>query len=203
MGKKILAIVGTYRKGGITDSAVDEILSAAKENGGQTEKIYLLDKHIEFCTNCRKCTQTPGEHYGKCVIDDDLEEILQKIREADGFILASPVNFYNVTALMRKFIERLVCFAYWPWGKSAAPKLRNKIHTKKAVYVTATAMPAFMQILFTGAPRILKTIAKLLGAKKVIPLIIGTIAVNEKEPLPKKYILKARQAGKFLAAEHS
>ncbi|MCE5341375.1 MAG: flavodoxin family protein [Planctomycetaceae bacterium] len=202
MSKKILAIVGTYRKGGITDSAVDEILSAAQENGCETEKIYLLDKHLEFCTNCRKCTQMPGEHYGKCVLNDDLDEILQKIENADGFILASPINFYNVTALMRKFIERLVCFAYWPWGKSAAPKLRSKVCTKNAVYITATAMPAIMQILLTGGPRILKTVAKLLGAKKVIPLVIGTVAANEKESLPKKYVLKARKAGKFLAAEN-
>jgi multimeric flavodoxin WrbA len=199
MSKKILAIVGTYRKGGIIDSAVDEILSAVKENGGETEKIYLLDKHLEFCTNCRKCTQTPGEHYGKCVLNDDLDEILQKIEKADGFILASPINFYNVTAIMRKFIERLVCFAYWPWGKSAAPKLRSKVRTKKAVYVTATAMPAIMQILLTGGPRIFKAVAKLLGAKKVIPLVIGSIATDEKESLPEKYVLKARNAGEFLA----
>lgn len=202
MDRKILAIVGTYRKGGITDSAVDEILSAAKQNGCRTEKIYLLDKHLEFCTNCRKCTQTAGQHYGKCVLNDDLDEILQKIQQSDGFVLASPVNFYNVTALMRKFIERLVCFAYWPWGKSAAPKLRSKVRTKKAVYVTATAMPAIMQILFTGAPRILKTVAQLLGAKKIFPVVIGMVAVNEKETLPEKYVLKARKAGKFLAAEN-
>jgi multimeric flavodoxin WrbA len=201
MAKKILAIVGTYRKGGITDSAVEEILSAVRENGGETEKIYLIDKHLEFCTNCRKCTQLPGEHYGKCVLNDDLNEILQKIEKADGLVLASPVNFYNVTAVTRKFIERLVCFAYWPWGKSAAPKNRSKVQNKMAVYVTATAMPAIMQIFFTGGPRILKIVAKLLGAKKVIPLVIGLVAVNEKESLPEKYSQKARKAGQMLATE--
>ncbi|HBG25999.1 MAG: NAD(P)H dehydrogenase [Planctomycetes bacterium GWF2_41_51] len=195
---KILAIVGTYRKGGIIDSAVDEILSVVEENGGQTEKIYLIDKHIEFCTNCRKCTQSEGEHYGRCFHNDDMEEILQKIENADGLVLASPVNFYNVTAVMRRFIERLVCFAYWPWGKAGAPKLRSKIRSKKAVIVTATAMPAIMQQLFTGAPRILKSIAKLLGAKKIDSLIIGMIAVNERETLPEKYVQKARKAGQRL-----
>jgi multimeric flavodoxin WrbA len=201
MAKKILAIVGTYRKGGITDSAVEEILSTVRESGGETEKIYLIDKHIEYCLNCRKCTQDTGAYRGKCCQQDDMEEILQKIEKADGLVLASPVNFYNVTAVTRKFIERLVCFAYWPWGKSAAPKTRSKIQNKKAVYVTATAMPAIMQIFFTGGPRILKIVAKLLGAKKIIPLVIGLVAVNEKESLPEKYVIKAKKAGQAIATE--
>jgi multimeric flavodoxin WrbA len=195
MSKKVVAIVGTYRKGGITDSAVDEILSIVQEKGGETEKIYLIDKHIEFCTNCRKCTQAEGPNRGRCFFDDDMDEILDKIEQADGLVLASPVNAFNVTAVTRKFIERLVCYAYWPWGKAAAPKMRNKIHTKKAVCVTSTAMPAIFQIFFTGAPRILKLTAKSLGAKKVIPLIMGMVAINEKENLPAKYVQKARKAG--------
>jgi multimeric flavodoxin WrbA len=198
MAKKIIAIVGTYRKNGITDSAVEEILSAARQCGSETEKIYLIDKHIEYCLNCRKCTQDFGAYRGKCCQKDDLEEILEKIEMADGFVLASPVNLYNVTAVTRKFIERLVCFAYWPWGKAGSPKVRSKVKNKNAVYVTVTAMPAIMQILFTGGPRILKTVAKLLGAKKVIPLVIGMVAVNEKESLPEKYVRKAKEAGKSL-----
>jgi len=54
---KITAIVGTYRKGGIIDAAVDEILSSAREEEAITGKIYLIDKHLEFCKNCRTCTQ--------------------------------------------------------------------------------------------------------------------------------------------------
>lgn len=54
---KVLAIVGSYRKGGIIDTATDEILASAREEGAEAEKIYLIDKHIEFCTNCRSCTQ--------------------------------------------------------------------------------------------------------------------------------------------------
>ncbi|MFA5293128.1 MAG: flavodoxin family protein [Phycisphaerae bacterium] len=201
MSKKILAIVGTYRKGGIIDSTVDEILSAAQTSGGQTEKIYLIDKHIEFCTNCRKCTQSPGEIRGKCIHNDDMEEILQKIEMADGLILASPVNFYNVTAVTRRFMERLVAFAYWPWAGNSGPKIRNKTKNKKAVIVTSTAMPAFFGKLLTGAPRALKITAEVLGAKVIASIFIGTIANNEKESLPKKYVQKAIKAGKILATE--
>ena len=119
MPRKILGIVGSYRKGGVTDTLADEVLAAARDKGAETEKIYLIDKHIEFCKNCRCCTQDPGPDRGECVIDDDMAGILEKFRESDGLVLAAPVNFFNVNAITRRFMERLVCFSYWPWGGRA------------------------------------------------------------------------------------
>ena len=69
--------------------------------------------------------QEPGDKRGKCVQDDDMEEILQQIDTADGYILGSPVNFGTVTAVMKQFMERLAVYGYWPWGKIAPPKFRN------------------------------------------------------------------------------
>lgn len=109
MGMKIIGIVGSYRKGGIIDSAVDAILMAAAEKGAETENIYLIDRHIEFCKNCRKCTQEEGPERGICVQNDDMDAILKKIEEAGGIVIGSPVNFGGVTAVTQRFIERLVC----------------------------------------------------------------------------------------------
>ena len=66
MSSKVVAIVGSYRKGGAIDTAVEAVLEGAREKGAQTHTIYLTDQHIEFCTNCRKCTQPPGEERVKC-----------------------------------------------------------------------------------------------------------------------------------------
>jgi multimeric flavodoxin WrbA len=114
--KRVTAIVGTYRKGGIVDSAVDEILTAAGEEGAETAKIYLVDRYIEFCRNCRACSQQEGHKRGECPIADDMSAILDEIDRSDAVVLASPVNFGTVTAVMKRFIERLVCYAWWPWG---------------------------------------------------------------------------------------
>ena len=103
-------------------------------------KIYLIDKHIEFCTNCRTCTQQEGSQRGQCPIDDDMQGILQQIERSDAIVLASPMNFWTVTAVMKRFIERLVCFAYWPWGRHA-PKIRKRRKTKRAVVVISSAAP--------------------------------------------------------------
>jgi multimeric flavodoxin WrbA len=51
--------------------------------------------------------------------------ILDEIAASDAVVLASPMNFWTVTALMKRFIERLVCFAYWPWGMGARKHARR------------------------------------------------------------------------------
>jgi multimeric flavodoxin WrbA len=117
MAKRILGIVGSYRKNGTIDTLVTEVLSSAEEQGALTEKIYLLDKHIEFCTNCRTCTQNPGAERGECIHHDDMAGILDRYDGSDGIVIGAPVNCFNLNALTRRFMERLVCFTYWPWGQ--------------------------------------------------------------------------------------
>jgi multimeric flavodoxin WrbA len=201
VAKKIIAIVGTYRKGRTIDSAVDELLSAAQSFGAQTEKIYLLDKLIEFCTNCRCCTQQTGNKRGNCVINDDMKGILDKIDSADAIVLAAPVNWFNVTALMKRFIERLLPYGYWPWG-SWIPKSRIKKLTKKAVVITSSGAPAwFGRIFFHSTLFTLKAAAKCMGAKVVKSLYFGSVALTERETLSEKNKLKAYKAGKILARQ--
>lgn len=194
----ITAIVGTYRKGGIIDTAVDEILAAAREAGAETTKISLIEKHIEFCTNCRSCTQRQGVKRGECLLLDDMRVILDQIEQSDAIVLASPMNFGTVTAVMKRFVERLVCYAYWPWG-NMAPKPRNKKKTKRAVLVASSAAPAMIGRLFTRMLSLMKNVAGLLGARTVGVLYIGFAANQRDQPLTEKTIRKARRLGKKLA----
>ena len=136
MARKVVAIVGSYRKGGTIDTAVQAVLAGAREHGAETQTIYLTDQHIEFCKNCRACTQTPGAEGVRCGQEDDLELMLREIEAADAVVLASPVNYYNVTAIFRNFLERLLGFTYWPWGQNG-PALRSKAQPRKAVLLAA------------------------------------------------------------------
>lgn len=198
--RKVVALVGSYRKGGIIDSAVDEMLAAAEEAGAEVSKIYLADRNIEFCLNCRRCTQAEGKQRGHCVQNDDMAALLDEIESADGLILGSPTNFFTVTALTKRFVERLVCYVYWPWG-ARAPRMRNKERNKKALLVISGAMPAFIARLFTGTLRVLKSAAAALGARPVGTLIIGQVAQQEKEQLPRRALSRARRLGRKLVIE--
>lgn len=194
---KVLGIVGSYRKNGYIDTAVTEILDAAAHRGAQTQKIYLQDRPIEFCTNCRACMQEPGIRRGKCVLDDELESLLQAIESADSLVLGAPVNCGNINALTRRFLERCVCYGYWPWD-APAPKLRNPVQHKKAVLVSSSAAPAWMGRWMTGALGTLKNLANMLGAKPVGVLWMGWVKPQEVE-LSDRTRKKARQLGQKLA----
>ncbi len=197
--EKVIGIVGSYRKEGIVDSAVSEILRAAEQQGVETKKIYLLDQHIEFCTNCRTCMQEPGEMRGKCILDDDLDGLLTEIERADYLVIGAPVNFGNVNALTRKFLERCVGFAWWPW-ESHAPKIRKPTRNKRAILVSSSGAPAWMARYFTGTLGALKKMAALFGARPVGVLWVGLIN-KEQMNLPQKSGLKAHVLGRRLVAD--
>lgn len=201
MGKKIIGIVGSYRKDRTIDSAVSTVLRGAQDHGAQTKKIYLIDKHIKFCRNCRKCTEEKANRKrGSCVHHDDMEQILTEIDDADGIVLGSPINVSTVTAVMKKFIERLIVYAYRPWALKA-PKFRTKQLNKKAVIVTSSAAPAFIgRILMPNALAVMKVAAKCMGAKVVKSLYIGTACQKEHQKLTESTVLAAHKAGEKLAS---
>ena len=193
---KIAAIVGSYRHGGIVESAVDDLLAAARAAGAETETIHLLDRRVEFCANCRHCTLEPGPDRGHCLIADDVPAILDTIENSDAFVLAAPVNFWTVTALMKRFVERTVCCGYWPWGGGPKPR---RTPTKRAVVVTASAAPALMARWGTDAGRLLRRVARLLGAKRVETLWIGLVRRTPDAGLPEKARARAHAMGRRLA----
>ena len=198
MSRKIVAIAGSYRKGGTIDRAVEAVLEGAREKGAQTHIIDLAEQYLEFCTNCRQCTQTPGTERGKCAQQDDLEAILAEIEAADAVVLASPVNHYNVTAIFRRFLERSLGYVYWPWGQNA-PRLRSKRQPRQAVLVASAAMPGFLIPFATGAARALRLTASSLGAKPVASLWIGLASREPHSPLSARTLDKARRLGRKLA----
>jgi len=200
MGKQIVGIVGSYRKEHIIDTVVSQALKGAQAHGAEIKKIYLLDKNIEFCTNCRKCTQEEGDVRGKCTHNDDMEQILDEIDSAEGIVLGAPINFFNITALMKRFIERLLPYCYWPWGKEIPKRRIKKIH-KKAITATSSGCPAWLgRIIFRAAPNVLKAAAKCMGANVVKSLYFGNICLTEGQQLPERAMLKAYKAGEKLVS---
>lgn len=181
----LLAINGSYREGGAIDQAVHAAVQAAEAAGATIEVIRLRDIPINFCQNCRQCTQEAGEKPGTCVQHDGMQDLVDKIEAADGYILASPTNFYTVTAVYKRFLERLVVYAYWPWGMHS-PKFRKENATKRAILIASSAAPGFMGRLFYATLKLLKITAKTIGAKPVGTAFIGLMSQQEHPTLPGK-----------------
>lgn len=106
---KILAINGSHRgENGLTQILIEKLFLGAKREGASCETIVLSKKKINPCKGCRVC-QTE-KNYLKCVYDDkdDLKEIIDKIIESDVIIYATPIYVFNMSGLMKIFIERIM-----------------------------------------------------------------------------------------------
>lgn len=104
MGKKVLILSGSPRKGGNSDLLCDEFMKGAAEAGNEVEKIRVAAKKIAPCSGCYYCSANGGS----CVHSDDMAEILRKMIDADVIVLASPVYFYSVSAQIKAVIDRTV-----------------------------------------------------------------------------------------------
>ncbi|MGB0467085.1 MAG: flavodoxin family protein [Pontibacterium sp.] len=190
--KKILAINGSYREGGITDQAVDQMVRAAESTGAEVEVIRLRGYPIEFCCNCRQCTQACGEAPGQCVLQDEMASLIDKIEQADAYILASPTNLGSVTALYKRFMERLTVYAYWPWGKPFPKHRKAGMPKKKAVLISSCAAPGLFGRLLYGTHKQLKMTANIIGAEPVGSLFTGLISAEQHKVLPEAVQKKAQ-----------
>lgn len=104
---KVIAVNASPRKGWNTDLLVNEAAKGAKAAGAEVEIIDLYKlEPFTGCISCFGCKEKTSE--GKCVYRDGLTDVLEKIRQADGLILGSPIYLSNLTAGFLSLYERLV-----------------------------------------------------------------------------------------------
>lgn len=118
---KVLALIGSPRKGSNTDTLVDKFLEGSLSKGHNTEKVYLYDYEISPCVDCRKCKKDDCV----CAISDGMEELYGKMNEADLIVFGTPNYWYGPSGKMKLMIDRMR-----PYVAS------KKLEGKKAVVVT-------------------------------------------------------------------
>jgi multimeric flavodoxin WrbA len=197
--KKILVINGSYRDDGITDQAIEFAVQALIEMGVSVETILLREYPIQFCLNCRECTQAPGSAPGRCIQSDGMQALVDRIEQSDAFILAAPTNFGSVTAIFKRFMERLIVYAYWPWDNHYPQSRKAKQPKKKALLISSSAAPGFFGRWLYGSSKQLKMVAETIGAESVGTLFTGMISQTSNQRLPESTKGKARNmAAKLL-----
>lgn len=134
----ILGIVGSPRVKGNTELLVAEALKAAAEAGAETELLRLADKEIKSCDACLSCRKT-----GECVIPDEFNSVFEKMMDADGIILSSPVYFGSATPEMKALMDRA---GYLSIAKGRV--LENKVGGAIVVARRAGQNFTFAQLLF-------------------------------------------------------
>jgi multimeric flavodoxin WrbA len=102
---RVVAFNGSGRKDGNTYLLLKTVLAELKAEGVETELIQMAEKSpIQGCISCYKCMEKKNM---QCIVDTDpFNGYFQKISQADGILLGSPVYFSDITAGMKALIER-------------------------------------------------------------------------------------------------
>ena len=105
---KVIAVSGSPRKNWNTDTMLQKAIEGAASTGAETQIFYLRDLKYRGCIDCKSCKLKGGKSVGRCVLKDDLTDVLQAAHEADVIIMGSPIYWFDVTGMMRSFMERLL-----------------------------------------------------------------------------------------------
>lgn len=104
MSVKVLGISTSPRINGNSDLLLRRALAGAESAGAHIEYIHLRDHDIAPCIECNACYAT-----GKCKVQDDYQQLLQKMLAADRMIFATPIFFMTVCAQAKALIDRCQC----------------------------------------------------------------------------------------------
>lgn len=126
---KVLGIGGSPRNGGNTDIILEEILRGVRDSGGKTEAVFLRNYDINQCTGCERCRNDLT-----CTrFSDGMISIYPKIEDADVLVLGSPVYNYNITGLMKLFIDRL--YPYYIFSEDRPRRYGSRLAGKNKISV--------------------------------------------------------------------
>lgn len=100
---KVLGFVGSARKGGNTETLVDEALRGARDAGAETERIRLSKLSIAPCLGCLACLES-----GACVQTDGFAEVREKMLASPLWFLGTPVYFFAPSGQLKTFIDRWI-----------------------------------------------------------------------------------------------
>jgi multimeric flavodoxin WrbA len=126
---KILGIEGGPRKDGNTEKLVKEVLAGAQETGCRTEFLKLADLTINYCRGCGSCRAT-----GQCVIEDDMDRVVEAIQQSDVIVIGSPIYAWQVSGTTKVFMDRLC--------RLLTPEYKSRLNgTKKIAFAYTQGNP--------------------------------------------------------------
>ncbi|SEF79246.1 Multimeric flavodoxin WrbA [Caloramator fervidus] len=135
---KVIAFNGSPRKEGNTYNAIKIVAGELEKDGIEVEIVHVGDKIIRGCMACGMCYKNKNE---RCIVDDEVNEWIQRIKNADGIILGSPVHYSGIAATMKAFLDRAFYVASANGGL-----FRHKVGASIVVVRRSGGVTAFQQL---------------------------------------------------------
>ena len=140
---KVILVNGSPKEKGCTYTALKEIEKQLNKNDIETEIFWIGNKPVSGCLGCGGCLKT-----GKCVIDDKVNEFLEKAKETDGFVFGSPVHFAASSGMLSSFMDRV----FYGRGKLFANKVASAVVSCRRGGATAAIDEINKYFLMTNMP---------------------------------------------------
>jgi multimeric flavodoxin WrbA len=128
---KVTILIGSPRREGSTSILAREAERGLKDQGIETELVFLNDLNIRGCQACNYCKKNDVTD---CAVKDDMQKIHKLVQESDGLIVASPVYFSSVTAQTKAWLDRMYPYV----DKDLVPKLPA---SKKVSFIFTQTQP--------------------------------------------------------------
>jgi len=189
---KIVAFYGSPRRKGNTALLLQKAVQGARDAGARVEEIVLRDLKMSPCLEIYGCKET-----GRCAIQDDFQQVYDKMLECDGLMLASPVFFYTVSAHTKILMDR--CQSLWvkKYWIDKVPFGKGEIR-RKALFVSVGATRG--KKLFDGVLLTMKYFLDTLDAELWQSLLYRQLDFQGDVLEHPDYLEEAYEAGKGLAA---
>jgi len=141
---KVLLLNGSPRANGCTFTALSEVAMQLEKNGIETEIVQMGTGAIHGCIACGKCNELD-----KCVFDDVVNVVKEKMKTADGFIVGTPVYYASPNGALLSLLDRLFycsdrdVFAYKPAAMVASARRAGTTASLDVIskYFTISQMP--------------------------------------------------------------
>ena len=164
---KILAFNGSPRLKGNSATMLEHAIEGARAQGAEVELFNLYKMQFSGCISCFSCKRLGEKRSTLCAVKDDLRPVLEKVRDIDALLIATPVYYGCESAACRALIERL-CFPYLNYAdytKSHFPR-RIAVGLIYTMNVTSEMYAAIGYDICLGRTR--ETLAREFGACKII-----------------------------------
>jgi multimeric flavodoxin WrbA len=182
---KILGVVCSPRVGGNTEIVMREAMSGAKQEGAETELIFIREKNIQPCDGCFRCWES-----GECHIKDDMQALYTKLLDSDGILIGTP-TYLTICGQGAIFLDRTLPLLY-------TGKLANKVGGGIAVgarIAVDTVLAVFRRFFLYGHMLCVECVAGYASGKGDI--VKDEWAMKASWELGRLMVLFAKQGNKF------
>jgi len=187
---KMLAIYGSPRRKGNTSLLLKNAVKGAIEAGAEVEELVLRDLKMSPCLEIYGCKET-----GRCVIQDDFQQVYDKLLSYKGLMLASPIFFYTVSAHTKILMDR--CQSLWAkkyWLEK--PPIEKRKATRKGLFISGGATKG--KRLFEGTLLSIRYFFDVLDTELWRSLLYRSLDLERDILGHPEYLLEAHRSGEEL-----